>query len=428
MQIHPPIILSLAQRLDDISRGNTPKPDTELKDMVDLVEQYSNISQTLFSKATRAAPTSKVPTVLLTGATGALGAHILTQLLYHTPPSNVICLVRATSHSDALSRVSESLALRRQPFSLLHQPQFKCLASDPSSPALGLTDSEHSKLKASVNIIIHAAWPVNFSLPLRTFSSQFQGLQNLFALGNDPDIFFCSSTASVLGETHPDIIKEQIPTNPKAADKLGYSRSKWVAENICAGVAKQRSGRTAVLRIGQLTGDEKNGVWNMSEAWPRMLSTVEVLGCLPALGDGEKLSWLPMDVAARAVIEIALQKSNSDKEKDVEVYHLTNNDTSRTWIDLLKWLGEIRGAFEVVKPSLWLERLEGLQNHPAKGLLDLWKNAYGSRENGTGEGKKVAFDMKKTKIASPAMKDVKALDKAHFEKIWKWLEASLGET
>lgn len=68
---------------------------------------------------------------------------------------------------------------------------------------------------------------------------------------------------------------------------MGYSRSKWVAEAICARAHEKSrlKGRISIVRIGQLCGDTKSGIWNVTEAWPLMLSSVEVLGALPDLDE-----------------------------------------------------------------------------------------------------------------------------------------------
>jgi hypothetical protein len=46
-----------------------------------------------------------------------------------------------------------------------------------------------------------------------------------------------------------------------------------------------------------------SGVRNMSEALPLMLTTVDTIRCL--LRPKEPLSWLPLSVAAEAVVQIA---------------------------------------------------------------------------------------------------------------------------
>ena len=220
-------------------------------------------------------------------------------------------------------------------------------------------------------------------------------------------------------------IREVIYSNPPPNKSLGYSKSKWVAEAICLKAAKfsWMAGRIKVLRIGQLTGDTKNGVWNRSEAWPLMLSTTKQLGCLPMLD--EKLSWLPVDVAARAVIEISLLSQRTGTSSPCTVYHLVSNNQDTSWMDLLGWINEdSREEILLVEPNKWLEKLERMDHHPAQSLLGLWKNGFGKvgEDAATGENKGlITFDTGNASSSSQAMRSVGPIDEVVVRKMWQWL-------
>lgn len=163
----------------------------------------------------------------------------------------------------------------------------------------------------------------------------------------------------------------------------------------------------------------------MTEAWPLMLSTVKQLGCLPDLD--ETLSWLPVDVAAMAVVEIALQ--DEIVEERCPVYHLVNNATVTKWRDLLSWLKGVDGLeFEIVSPGIWMERLEGLESHPAKALLGLWRGAYGNGQEGDNSKPKadVHFKTDKTEAVAEAMKGFGLVDEELVRKIWAWMDGELA--
>lgn len=272
---------------------------------------------------------------------------------------------------------------------------------------------------------------MNFSLPLKSFVDEhLSGLHHLFNLtiscSHAVEFTFCSSTASVLEQNQPsNTIDEEISTNPLDAGAIGYSRSKWVAESICASAARQLAGPVNVLRLGQLTGNTENGVWNISEAWPLMLSTINVLHCLPELE--EPLSWLPLDIAARAVVEIALQNGKNERKGKCNVYHLVNNSSETGWSELLAWSKMNRVTpFEVVSPQVWIEKLkQHPQRHPAKNLLGLWTSAYAEDVKGTKQRrstKQSIFNTEKSEKKSAAMKGVVPVDKVLMDKIWAWLD------
>lgn len=206
--------------------------------------------------------------------------------------------------------------------------------------------------------------------------------------------------------------------------------------------------RIAVFRVGQLSGDTRNGVWNAREAWPLLLSTARLTGCLPAL-PAEPLSWLPVDVAARAFVEAVGAEGDGDRRavagrkgddggtgegRDVKVYHVLNEHREPDWMRLLSWLKKLED-FEVVEPGVWLERLEearsgnGEADYPALKLLGLWKNAYGNvdylsvvdEERVRSGSDRPTFAMEETKKVAPALCNVRPVDEKYFGKIWKWL-------
>lgn len=138
-----------------------------------------------------------------------------------------------------------------------------------------------------MDLVIHAAWPVHFSAGLQSFVPHLQGLRNLINLArsNDASLYFCSSTASVLGGRF-NTIEERIYTDPSDAVAIGYARSKFVAESICDAAAKAGGkSKIGVLRLGQLSGDTVNGIWKTEEGWPQLFSSAEFVGCLPDLNE-----------------------------------------------------------------------------------------------------------------------------------------------
>lgn len=222
------------------------------------------------------------------------------------------------------------------------------------------------------------------------------------------------------------------------SDSLGYSRSKWVAEAICVRASPllaQIGARMKIARIGQLTGNTSTGVWNMSEAYPLMLSTVYELNCLPRIPD--KLDWLPVDEAAQAMIEIASLaqaggKSSSPEGDDCTIYHVLNDAAAASFTDLLKWLHESTNRqFDIVEPQKWVKALEGLEQHPAKALLGLWNRAYCGEGEPDEEQKgpaSIVFETRKAKEESLTMKNVQPVSKELVLKIWQWLEKEVNSS
>lgn len=437
-------IKQLTKYLIDVRNGQTVEKVDEAHLMRDLVKEYS-VSNYMAFELTNVHGRSDIrgtiagETVILTGATGALGAHILA-LLCDTPRvSQIHCLVRATTESFAQERLLKSLRARKKEAWRPERPiwlKIRCHPCKLSDPLLGLPKELYQGLADRTTLVIHAAWAVNFSMRLPSFvKDHINGLRNLMSLAlasphvTPPRFIFCSSTASVLGPHTTSPVAEKISNDPHSASLLGYSRSKWVAEAICesAHLSSKLRGNIAVLRIGQLCGDTQYGIWNKSEAWPLMLSSVKATGALPELK--ENLDWLPVDTAAEAVLQVALAEKlchPQDNKLETPVYHILNPSAQTTWSELLRWMYKLAPGFETLNPADWVSRLESLEgesaNHPAQKLLGLWRDAYCNTDK-NGEGKEeVAFEMQQTKKVSPAMRDVQPIDEELFGKLWTWIE------
>ena len=453
-------IKNLSKYIISTRKGKTAEKQDEIKLMQSLVEDYRPSNGFLDqSKPPAATPycslvsEPKEQTIILTGATGALGAHVLSLLRSSPKVSRIHCLVRAATKTAAEQRVSKALVARKKVALDPTSSKVVCHPCRLSEPFLGLDEAHYNALAQEATVIIHSAWAVNFSMRLSNFvKDHINGVKNLIdiALANPSDIptrfLLCSSIATVLGPHTTSPVLETISNDPLSASTLGYSRSKWVAEAICekAYLKTRMRDRIGVLRIGQLCGDSENGVWNASEAWPLMISTMKATKSLPDLG-AEPLSWLPVDIAAEIVVEIALprlDKSPGPIDQDltdydiidpidetIPVFHILNPCKTVTWQHLLCWLRKLWPYFDVVSPSQWLAKLESLEggeaNHPAKNLIGLWREAY-CNGNGKAQDKEdVIIKFTKTLTAATSYKKVNPIDEQHFEKMWRWMEREM---
>jgi thioester reductase-like protein len=363
----------------------------------------------------------------------------------------VYCLVRAADSHAAEERVAKALAYRKLR-ALTDDPEKKVvvLPAHLADPRLGLDDETYSAVAREATVIMHVAWSVNFRMKLRSFAKDsIGGLSHLISLAlaapasrPAPRIAFCSSVASVM--SYPaSTIPEVLVDDPAAASELGYSRSKWVAEHVCARANDnpRLTGRVGIFRVGQLAGASDTGVWNAKEAWPLMLSSVQETAALPEL-KGEVLDWLPVDIAALAMIQGAERTIGAGESDGVQVYHVVNYHTTPEWSELLRWVKE-RQDFETLSPAAWVAKLEQLADkgsqHPALQLLEHWKRAYsngqeqevvvvegrqsgidGTEESPTATERK-AFAVQRSIERLPALRTVEPVSEAYFARLWEWL-------
>ncbi|KAI0378090.1 acetyl-CoA synthetase-like protein [Hypomontagnella monticulosa] len=461
----------LAKSLIYIRKGdslyNSSSDASEWKLMHEFVDKYGHFEA---SCSTTSKKDGEV--VVLTGATGMLGSHILSTLLGNTNVRKVYCLLRGQTEHACRERVSKAL-LNRQLLGLedgsklgSSNNKVVCFPCQLSEAHLGMSNEDWSRIVIETTVFIHAAWTVgqfspfclissrmltlmitssNFNIGLRSFEKTILGFRNMISasISSRARFFFISSTAAVSSKPCATIA-EKVSSDPSQASPLGYSRSKWIGERMCSiaherlhdSVLKSHDAEISIIRVGQLCGNEA-GVWNASEAYPLILSTAGFLGCLPDLPT-ETANWLPVDQAAKIVSEIVFPERDPETESPAEmpVYHVLNPHRSPSWSQLLHWLQEMSGShsFRIVPAEEWLVQLEEAlggshSEHPSQALLGLWKRRYGREENechGSNIREPPMFVIDSSSRLSKTMRDIEPLNRIRVGKMWDWIRTNVG--
>ncbi len=393
-----PNITALASYLFALRSGGSYSKRSETEEMQALIDRYGVFT----AQAVADAGAPRV--VLLTGATGSLGAHILKTLLQVPSIEKIYCLNRG---ADAHARTLESLKARGLDVAVERVESF---SADLTKPDFGLKPGA----LGPVNLVIHNAWSVNFNMGVSSFEDHVKGERHLldFSFASRARFFFVSSVSaavrsgSVIAEAHLKHLTD--------AQQMGYARSKLVAERLC--LHAQRAGLDArVLRVGQIVGDTQQGQWNATEAIPLMIRSALGIGALPALND--TLNWLPIDVVAKVMVEIC----QSAKRQDV--YHVVNPKAFNWTRDLLPMLAGAGLKFEQVSAQDWLAKLAASNPDPAVNptikLLDFFKTKYAVPKTGPA----VLFETKMTEGASESLRNVAAPDAALIRKMVEYWTA-----
>ncbi|KAL8706728.1 MAG: hypothetical protein Q9201_000253 [Fulgogasparrea decipioides] len=418
---------NLAKYLYNLGQGQI----TEVKDWK-IVAKGLMQKQSLFQKHSPGSkPFPDQHVVVFTGATGGLGSHLLSKLSSSPSVSQIYCLIRGR---DPLARLQTSLHNRKLSF----QPSKTiALTSDFSQPTLGLPEATYSEIQSSATHIIHAAWPVNFQLPLSSFEPHIQGLHNLLQLSlsapyaTPAKLVFCSSVSSALGTPSPARIPEQVIENLDQASGMGYGQSKLVGEHIVAAAVEQAGARTSILRIGQVVGDTKEGMWNDQEAFPLIVRSALTMGVLPELAI--KCEWLPVDTLAGVVGELAGLRLKNDTsgesngitdapdgdaegEKMELVYNITSPHTFSWTASFLPALRSAGLDFQTVPFEEWIKRLHLLSSQPSSAnpaadpdqnpalkLLQYYESSFRDRDEE--QDGRIEFEIGKATRDSGALRD-----------------------
>jgi thioester reductase-like protein len=288
--------------------------------------------------------------ILLTGATGYLGAYLLTALLERSN-ATIVCLVRATDVPSGLERLQANLA-RYELDADFSRVEVATGAVD--EPLLGLSESTWKALAADLDAIVDAAASVNFLSPLYDLLPvNVGGPLNLLRLSAAarPKPLHLSSSYSVFNEASYRGVTN-VTEDPLVGDgqgfRRGYPASKWIAERV-GDLARDRGWNVTMHRLGYLWGDARTG-----RSKPNDALTLNVRACL-AIGKAQDVDFLmhitPVDFAAAAIAEIVLAPAHANCH-----YH-TLPETPITWREFVQGVREHGYAIELVPFAAWQNAL-----------------------------------------------------------------------
>lgn len=346
-----PTIAGLAQALEQdkgvarVSEGLTSAmlADAELPHLI--------VPPSLASSGSRGSPPRQV---LLTGATGFVGTHLLHELLNQTH-ARVVCLVRADDERQAIERIRRATADQRLP--ALSQGDFRdrvlAVPADLSRPCLGLGAEQFNHLAAECDVIYHNAAVVSLVRDYRSLRAvNVLGTREMlgFAAAVRPKPLHYVSTLAVAPEVSisPEVAEAFVPQHPGLRD--GYKQSKWIAERLVQ-QAGERGLPVAVYRLGRVVGAPSTGVVNGQDLVWRLLRAGLPTGALPELDVTE--TWTPVDYVGRAIVRLSLALQASGT-----VYNLAPVPDVRL-TEVFDWVRDYGYAVERCPVPAWRARLQG---------------------------------------------------------------------
>ncbi|MEI5097451.1 amino acid adenylation domain-containing protein [Streptomyces sp. PmtG] len=293
--------------------------------------------------------------VLLTGATGFVGAFLLRELLARTD-ADVHCLVRAESERDGHGRLLSVLGSYGIDLGTA-SGRVRVVPGDLAHDGLGIGTARWNRLRDAVDTVVHAgAYVHHLSSYERLKAANVEGTRTLLRLAAEgrPKRFHHVSTLGVFGNAAaPRQLTEDTPVEDArhtAAD--GYAASKWVAE-LMVREAIDRGASARVYRLGRIWAESERGAVNPDDMFCRLLVSSAALGCYPR-GDTLRADLLPVDVTARALVALAL---DDEGPGSAAVHHL-HHPRQTTAEPFLRALDQWRGTrSEPMGLGAWLRRL-----------------------------------------------------------------------
>ncbi|MGV9315112.1 amino acid adenylation domain-containing protein [Streptomyces sp. NPDC003691] len=248
-------------------------------------------------------PAGPPRTVLLTGATGFVGPHLLAELL-RTTDAEIVCPVRAATPDEAADRIRQALAAQEIPLPDGAE-RITAVPADLSRPDLGLGADRLARLAEVCDAVVHNAATVSIMRDygsLRAANTDSTRLLLRMASARSVPVHLVS-TLSVAPprSSSPEVPEAFIPAHPGLIS--GYQQSKWASERLLEQAA-ERGLPVTLHRLGRVTGAADTGQVNRRDFLFSVLASGIPAGIVPELFDAEV--WTPADYVARAVVRLSL--------------------------------------------------------------------------------------------------------------------------
>ncbi len=255
--------------------------------------------------------------ILVTGATGFVGAHVLAELAKRTR-ADLWCLIRADDDRAAARRLRAALKTLRLEARAAPE-RIVAFAGDIAQPRLGLSEPAFSQLAAGVSRIYHCAAAVNLTADAAALrAANVDGTRELLRLAKVGQgiPFEHVSTLSVVLDSADDPCSRLLegPAN-HASFATAYAATKAESETyVEAAIAAGLDAR--IYRPSFVCGDTRTGVCNAEDLFSRFIRGCLELGMVPDVDFEENL--VPVDFVSELIVAASLRVRATQR-----YYHVT---------------------------------------------------------------------------------------------------------
>jgi thioester reductase-like protein len=268
---------------------------------------------------------SEASSVLITGATGFLGAFLLDELLRATSrDTRFYCLARDPNPDPGMSA---NRVLETQRFYGLAgqsmQHRIVSVSGDLTQPRMGLYDEEYQRLSDEIDLIFHCAASVNYAYPYaaakpHTVGGMLEVLKFACNSTTKPIQYISSNGVFPGGDDTPYLENSQIDD---FVDRMegGYNQAKWVAERLIWS-AVSRGLPVCIFRPGNIGHHSGTGTVNPNDFLSLIIKACARLGCAPMAPDWF-FEMTPVDFLVTAITRISDDPAHLGK-----VYNVVQQD------------------------------------------------------------------------------------------------------
>ncbi|MFJ3493811.1 amino acid adenylation domain-containing protein [Streptomyces sp. NPDC086091] len=289
--------------------------------------------------------------ILLTGATGFVGTHLLARLLAATD-AEIVCPVRAADAGAATARVQEALVRHGAVADDGAAHRITALPADLSRPGLGLSEDTLADLAAHCDAVFHNAATVSIMRDYTTLraanTEATRQLLRLAAVTTTPLHHVSTLSVAPPAALAPEVPEAFLP--PHEGLRYGYQQSKWASERLLEQAA-ERGLPVSVHRLGRVVGPVDTGRVNERDFLWGVLRAGVPEGIVPELFEDEV--WTPVDFVARSLVHLCLTE---DAPAAGPVFNHATLPRVRL-ADVYAWVREYGYPVRTLPLARWRERL-----------------------------------------------------------------------
>lgn len=300
--------------------------------------------------------------VLLTGATGFLGAFLLHELSQQTT-ATIYCLVRASDAVEARNRIQCNLESYSLPSELCER-RVVPLVGDLRRPMLGLAPDQFDYLADTIDSVYHCGATVKWTYPYELLrDSNVSGTHEILRLASQrrrKPVHFVSTVGVFSSpEYRPDVVLETEQLDHSGPLYVGYAQTKWIAEKMVV-LAGCRGLPVSIYRPN-IASHSRTGAFNASDHVCLMIKGCVQLGSAP--GWETKISGAPVDYVSRALVYLSRQSESLG-----QTFHLVG-PREVPWSDMVGWIRDY--GYEVRDLSFedWRAELQAAIRTPRENAL-----------------------------------------------------------
>ena len=341
--------------------------DIEVSDFdytgIDAILQHNNVDMFLKGEC------QQLGNVLLTGATGYLGIHVLRELI-DSDATTITCLVRGKDQSSAEHRLKNLLFYYfEKSYNELFGTRLFVVNGDVTQDMTAVVDNS----AAGINTVFNCAANVkHFSKGTDIEDVNIGGAQRCveFCLKTDARLVHISTTSvAEIWIDHGD--GSPVPSLDERKFWFGqfldnrYIHSKFLAERLVLDAVAHHGLSAKVMRVGNLAPRSYDGEFQAnfnSNSFMGRLKVFYVLGCCPYDNYDELTEMSPIDQTAKAVVLLA------STPKECTVFQPFNNHTELLG-DVLKLMAKVGREMRFVENDEFEQIVAVAGQDPEKAKL-----------------------------------------------------------